>query len=195
MGAILSTWSRFLDFRDTIALGLSADIWLIIGLALFFVTVILMLVQFSRRMPKASTKGTTNTDLIKTEGDIQRQPHQYIPETYIKGRIVYLMDLLPPGAEPIVLGRTIEDCEIRGPAMIALLGAVTITHSGFDGDLESLFIEIAENRMIFGAIALKDCVFRRCHFVGIGILGTKEQIQEAKQGFTQSTSHKEGSQT
>lgn len=123
------------------------------------------------------------------------QKPRYISDSYISGQIIHLMDLLAPGAKPIISNRTIEDCEIRGPVMIALLGGVTIADSGFDGDQNSLFVEIVDRRMIFGAIGLQNCIFRRCRFIAIGIIGTKEQIEQAKKGFAPSTSHKEGSQS
>jgi hypothetical protein len=78
--------------------------------------------------------------------------------------------------------------------MVILLGGVTLADNGFDGDIDSLFVEVAKKRMIVGAIGLRDCVFRRCRFTAIGIIGTREQIEQAKKGFTQPTSHKEGSQ-
>lgn len=121
--------------------------------------------------------------------------HNYIADAYIRGRIIYLMDLLAPSSEPIISDRTIEDCEVRGPAMVGLLGNVIITDSGFEGDIDSLFVEIADNRRIYGAIGLRRSTFRRCQFKAIGILGTKEQIQKLKQGFSRLASHKEGSQT
>lgn len=120
---------------------------------------------------------------------LQRMPptqiavsHQFIPDNYISGRIIHLIDLLAPGAKPIILNRTVEDCEVRGPAMVALMGT-TLANNTWDGDLESLFVEIADERIILGAIGLQGCVFRRCRFIEIGIIGTKEQIEEAKRGF------------
>ena len=68
--------------------------------------------------------------------------------------------------------------------MVAALGRVSITEGSFDGDRDSLFVEVKDKRLIFGAIGLRDCVFRRCRFTQIGILGTKEQIKKFKQGFT-----------
>ena len=124
---------------------------------------------------------------------LAKKKHEYISDNYIRGRLIYLMDLLAPGSKPIIINRTIEDCEIRGPAMIALLGGVTIANSGFDGDIKSLFVEVPDKRMIFGAIGLQDCVFRRCRFTQIGIIGTREQIDKAQQGFTPPASRKEGS--
>jgi hypothetical protein len=142
--------------------------------------------------------------LLSTKNELerlQRMPptqiavsHQFIPDNYIRGRIIHLIDLVAPGVKPIISNRTIEDCEIRGPAMIALLGGVTLADNDFDGDIDSLFVEVAKERIIFGAFGLRNCVFRRCRFVAIGIICTKEQIQEAKQGFKPLTSGKEGLQ-
>ena len=120
------------------------------------------------------------------------EPHEYIPDTYIRGRLLNLMDLLSPSSEPIISNRTIEDCEIRGPVMISLIERVTIYDSGFDGDVESLFVEVAGERIIFGAVGLRDCVFRRCHFAGVGIIGSRAQINELKKGFASSASYEEG---
>jgi hypothetical protein len=130
-------------------------------------------------------------NLYKLQRELEKSTilsHDYIADTYIRGQLIYLMNLLAPGAKPIISDRTIEDCEIRGPAMIALLGRVTIKNSTFNGDAESLFVEVADKRLIFGAIGLRDCVFRRCRFAEIGIIGTREQIDRAKQGFTPSAS-------
>ena len=173
--------------------NLPAPIIFVIGLAVF--ALILFILKITRdilsKKPKDAEQKPTKTE---TEPPPLTLPsHTYIADTYIRGRIIYLMDLLAPGAKPIVSNRTIEDCEIRGPAMVVLMGTA-IADSSWDGDLESLFVEIADKRMIFGAIGLPGCVFRRCRFMQIGILGTREQIEKAKQGFTVSTSHKGDSQ-
>ena len=118
---------------------------------------------------------------------------EFIPESYLRGRSVYLLDLIPPGAKPIIRDRTFEDCEVRGPAMIALLGGGSISNSTFDGDIDSVFVEVADKRIILGAIGLQSCVFRRCRFTQIGIIGTREQIEKAKKGFNPSTPDKEDS--
>lgn len=174
---------------------LPAPLIFVIGLAVF--ALILFILKITRdilsKKPKDAEQKSTET---KTEPPPSALPsHIYIADTYIQGRVIYLMDLLAPGAKPIISNRTIEDCEIRGPAMVALLGLVTITESSFDGDVDSLFVEVADKRIILGAIGLQNCVFRRCRFAQIGILGTREQIEKAKQGFTPSASHKEGSQS
>jgi len=147
---------------------LPAPVIFVIGLAVF--ALILLILRITR-------------DILS-----KKSAHAYIADTYIKGRIIYLLDLLAPGAKPIISNRTIEDCEVRGPAMVILMGS-TIANSVWDGDKNSLFVEIAAKRMILGAIGLQGCVFRRCRFKAIGILGTKEQIKIAKKGFDISTGH------
>jgi len=128
-----------------------------------------------------------NTSKPAPEPGVARTPEmaeqKYIPDSYIRGRLINLLDLLPPGGAPIISNRTIEDCEIRGPAMIVILGPVTISGANFDGDINSLFVDVPPNRQIVGAIGLRDCVFRRCRFTAIGIIGTKEEIDNAKKGF------------
>ena len=168
---------------------LPAAVVSVIGLAAF--ALILLIFKTTRDiLSKKPKEHKTNT-----EPSTSVVPsHTYITDTYIRGRIIYLMDLIAPGAKPIVSNRTIEDCEIRGPAMVILLGGVTVDDNTFDGNIDSLFVEVVENRVIFGAIGLRGCVFRRCRFKEIGVIGTREQIGQAKKGFTQPTSHKEGSQ-
>jgi hypothetical protein len=56
IGALTSLWSRYLDYKDTVALGLPSAAWLGIGLTIFFVAILAMLFQFQRRTE--STPGT-----------------------------------------------------------------------------------------------------------------------------------------
>jgi hypothetical protein len=107
---------------------------------------------------------------------------KYLPDSYIRGRIINLLDMIPPGATPIISDRTIEDCEIRGPSIIAPLQGVTMNECGFDGDPDSVFIEVPEGRIV-GAVGLKDCVFRRCQFKQIGIIGASTVIRKIREGF------------
>jgi hypothetical protein len=158
---------------------LSGPIILVITLVAFVTTLAILRLILSL-VDRQSKKKSIDTGPIS---HTQSQPHEYISDTYIKGRLIYLMDLLAPGSKPIISNRTIEDCEIRGPAMAVALGRVSITEAGFDGDKNSLFVEIADARSIVGAIGLQDCVFRRCRFKQIGILGTKEQIKIFMQGM------------
>ena len=167
--------------------------WIALGAVVIFVFILFSFLAYR--------KSAVERDKLANELEgLQRIPptqiavsHQFIPDNYISGRIIHLMDLLAPGAKPIISNRTVEDCEVRGPAMVVLM-RTALDKNTWDGDLESLFVEVADERTIFGAIGLQGCVFRRCRFVAIGIIGTKEKIEEAKQGFKPLTPDKEGSQ-
>jgi hypothetical protein len=102
----------------------------------------------------------------------------YIGGSYIAGRTINLMDLLRPGAPPIIENRTIEDCEIRGPAIVGFLEGNSLDTVGFLGDADSVLVELPEPRHIIGAIGVRGCVFRRCHFVEIGIIGVRGPLME-----------------
>lgn len=193
------------------SLGLSPNNWIAIGLGIFFICIISLLYrqrkEFHDRLSKlenAQIKIAQNTKITQPvpESTIQTKlppsHREYIPDTYIKDRIIYLVDLIPPGsANPIIEKKIIENCEVRGPAMILAVGAVTLDSPSID-NLESFFVE-SSNRTISGVIGLQECTFRRCHFVQIGVIGTKEKIEIMKQAFMKhmlssnpSTSHKEG---
>jgi hypothetical protein len=187
-------WDLYQKFKGVPmpSLNLGVAIWVLPLVGLIFVAITIWQVRTSNK----TAQDSKNALLIsKTDSTILPLPHQYISDSYIKGKLIYLMDLLSPGARPIISNRTIEDCEIRGPAMVILLDGVTIAESGFEGDVDSLFVEVPEKRIIFGAIGLRNCVFRRCRFIAIGIIGTREQIEQAKKGFNQPTSPKEGPQS
>ena len=163
--------------------------WIALGVVVVCVFILFSFLAY-RKAAMERDKLANELSSVKNELErLQRMPptqiavsHQFIPDNYISGRIIHLIDLLAPGAKPIILNRTVEDCEVRGPAMVALMGT-TLANNTWDGDLESLFVEIADERIILGAIGLQGCVFRRCRFIEIGIIGTKEQIEEAKRGF------------
>lgn len=179
--------------------------WIVLGAVVIFVFILLNFLAYrkvARERDKlaeemvevAEARDKITNDLSSAKNEIARLQgmppneievsHRFIADNYIRGRIIQLMDVIAPGARPVISNRTIEDCEIRGPAMICLLGGVTLDDNRFDGDnIDELFVEVVENRIIVGAIGLKDCVFRRCRFTKIGIIGSKKQIEEAKKGF------------
>ena len=105
---------------------LPAPVVFVIGLAAF--ALILIILKTTKDIfPKKPKEHKTNTEPPTSV----LPSHTYITDTYIQGHVIYLMDLLAPGAKPIVSNRTIEDCEIRGPAMVILFNGVTLTDKGF----------------------------------------------------------------
>ncbi len=80
-------------------------------------------------------------------------------------------------------GLTFEECEIQGPAIIALQGSTALNGCSFDGDAQSLFWDTGEREYVVGAIALVDCNFMKCRFERVGIAVPPDARDKFKQGF------------
>jgi len=77
-----------------------------------------------------------------------------------------------------------SNCRIIGPAVLVLLGGVSIIHPRWDApDLDALFWEVPPTReLVVGAVGVAHCTFSNCRFEQIGIAGPRElraQIEEA----------------
>jgi hypothetical protein len=88
--------------------------------------------------------------------------------------------------------RVFNKALVLGPAIIAPLERVTLTNSSFAGSPEALFIEVAEDRPIIGAIGLRDVTFSECRFENVGIMGTRESIAQFREGFSESDESSSG---
>lgn len=97
-------------------------------------------------------------------------------------RVIQISSLLPPGAGSIIRGRTFEDANFVGPAIVAPMAGMAFEHCvfGFERGVDSMFWEIEKDRFVVGIIGLEHCTFRRCRFNGIGFMGTREFIDRLK---------------
>ncbi len=84
----------------------------------------------------------------------------------------------------VIDGYTFVECELIGPAVLALLGGVTIAHSTFEAHPDELFLELGEPRMLYGVIGLLNCEFTRCKFARIGFVGSAETIEAFRQSVS-----------
>jgi hypothetical protein len=73
--------------------------------------------------------------------------------------------------------RRFENVEIRGPAVLAPLGGVSIVECGFEGSIDSLVITVPDGAVKLGVIGLEQVSFRRCRFRNIALIGTDELAQ------------------
>lgn len=89
--------------------------------------------------------------------------------------VVRLVDRV--GVDSVIRDTTFQDALIVGPAVIALLERVTMENCSFDGDPDSLFIEIEPNRGVIGVVGLVNTTFRGCRLQNIGIIGTRDAIE------------------
>jgi hypothetical protein len=96
--------------------------------------------------------------------------------------VVRLVD--EAGVDSVIRDRIFEDALIVGPAVIALLDRVTMANSSFEGDPDSLFIEIQPERGVIGVIGLVNTTFNRCRFQNIGIIGIPEAIAQMRAELT-----------
>jgi len=101
-----------------------------------------------------------------------------LSQPYISRFSLRLVDLVNDGQ---IKGRTFEDCTIYGPAMMYTTGTGILTACSFDAPPDAVFVAVAEGQtMLAGPITLVDCVFRRCDFRRVGIIGPKKIIDHWK---------------
>jgi hypothetical protein len=93
--------------------------------------------------------------------------------SHLKGLSIRISDLVRE--DVVIRNKIFEDCHIYGPAFITPLKDTSFEYNNFEGSLESNLIEL-QNRAVLGTIGLDNCVFRRCFFHRIGIIGTPDFI-------------------
>jgi hypothetical protein len=89
------------------------------------------------------------------------------------------------GVNSLIENQEFVDALLVGPAVIAPLEGVEINECTFDGDAESLFIEVPEGKRVVGVIGLRNVKFRRCEFRNVAVAGTPLSIDRFRQGFNQ----------
>jgi hypothetical protein len=104
-----------------------------------------------------------------------RDDHSYRDQT------VRLSDLA--ALEDVIDGVTIENCEIHGPAVVALLGNTQITGCQWSGDADGIIWPAHGREQVVGAIGLKDCVITDSQFFRVGVLVPDEQMAAVRAGF------------
>jgi len=168
-------WSRYLDYRDTVALGLSPEFWLGAGLLLFFVAVLVIVYQFQKQTEAVVIN-------IGNPSELKQQTVTAEPSSYFQNQKILICELARD--ELTIRNKIFEDCELIGPAMILLTGSAGLmAHSSFEGSFEKTVIVVQEGRFLVGAVAFEDCVFRRCKFLKVGIIAIASQEEMFRKGF------------
>ena len=91
--------------------------------------------------------------------------------SYFKYETLHIFDLAR--RRTIIKGKTFEDCEIHGPAVVAPMGNTDFVDCTFAEavDRNSLvWTPTEEERNYVGGIGLEDCIFRNCNLYRIGLL-------------------------
>lgn len=83
----------------------------------------------------------------------------------------------------LIEGYTFINCQIVGPAVLALLGNVDMSHCTYEADINSIFWEIDPDTrpVIFGAVGVQAVTFSQCSFKAIGFAGPRslKELMEA----------------
>ena len=85
----------------------------------------------------------------------------------------------------MIEGYEFSNCRIIGPAILALLGDVSIVHCSWDAPgFDAIFWEVPPERgAVVGVVGVRDCTFSNCAFENIGIAGPPEARADLQQGF------------
>lgn len=88
---------------------------------------------------------------------------------------------------PLIEGCTFINCQIVGPAVLALVDSVNLTHCTFEAEVNALFWEVdPEARpMVYGAVEVREVTFSECSFQAIGFAGTKELREQMETGLSE----------
>jgi hypothetical protein len=80
-----------------------------------------------------------------------------------------------------------SNCRIIGPAVLLLLGDVTIAHCGWDAPgIDAIFWEVPRTRdFVVGAVGVARCTFSNCRFEQIGIAGPSALRAELQKAFSE----------
>lgn len=90
--------------------------------------------------------------------------------------VVRIADLADDSTS-MITHRRFQDVEIRGPAVLALLGGVSLVSCGFDGSFDSILIIVPDGSTKVGVIGLQQVSFLRCRFRNVALIGTEELAQ------------------
>ena len=94
---------------------------------------------------------------------------------YRKPGTIYLTKLAEK--MPLVEDKVYENRDFVGPAVIHFGEGTVLTDSSFFGDPNSVLIEVNQDTFQ-GAVTFRDCMFKRCRFRNVGIIGKKKLLAE-----------------
>ena len=103
---------------------------------------------------------------------------EQLSATYFSKQHIRICDL---AVDNRIYERLFEDCHIYGPAVVVITGDGIIIQCCLEGSYDNLFMYLADTQKeVIGPIELADCVFRRCHFHGVGFTGPREFLDKIK---------------
>lgn len=156
------------------AVGMLALIW---ALVLF---VAHRHVQSHVASPQPTVPGPTERLPLATKPTATSEE---LASRHISDRTLRIADLAE-GGPPTISGRVIENCELRGPAVLVIEPGTTISGVHFLDPSEGFLYEIEPPRPLFGVIIVEDTVIRQCTITGVGIMGDRAFLNYFRERVT-----------
>ena len=89
---------------------------------------------------------------------------------YFKGQRIHIADFVREGDPAVIRGKTFEDCTLDGPAILSPKGVGIMEEVHFD-TVGTDFYTVPEGTLMTGVVVVDSCVFRRCTFHRIAVMG------------------------
>ncbi len=121
--------------------------------------------------PPAVAQGATAPEIVMPSGTATSFDRF---ATYYSGERIKLADFVVAGGAALIVGKTFENCTLFGPAILNRKNAPLL--EGCSQAEPLIYIEVQPDTPLVGAIRVEDCVFRRCHFVGVGLAALKNEM-------------------
>lgn len=105
------------------------------------------------------------------------------PETAARIReVIFLPDLVDRRTSRL-RDVVFDDCEIFGPAAVAILENVAIDDSEFFDPLEAMLIEVPTDSSVVGVIGLINVRIINCRLRNVAFVGTSGSLQAFRQAL------------
>lgn len=151
--------------------------------------VLLILWAVYTQQPEAAPEGpVSEDDLVEGSESEGSPPHEPQPSklqgSYFKEEPIYLADFARENVT--IEGKTFDDCQIFGPIIAApFYGSWPFPNCTWAEGPDSVIYGIPPGeRSYVGVIGLEtSCVFRRCHFVKVGIMVRADMVEQAKRSI------------
>ena len=100
------------------------------------------------------------------------------------GETLRLASLVDDWAKPEITNRRFVRCQLEGPAVVFLGGSIITGGVGWGGTVDQVWNVIQGPGIPAGSIAVHDCEFVQCQFLGVGFIGTADAVALAKEHST-----------
>ena len=193
LGILLVIGSYALDAFTLVSLGLPTPVWVIIGLIIFFSSVVSIVISVTKKqqqldatvqgfiasnVPIETTPTSTSSSTPTASSIEQDRPRQFFHDMQL-----YINELARN--KDTIQDLLFDNCEIIGPAFIHFGKNTRVERCTFSGEIGEVLTEVAEGRRVVGGVAFVNCIFRRCDFKRVGVLVTPPQLEMFKKDMEQ----------